>query len=78
LERLHDLARRLGICTEYRGADGKKRRASPEALRAVLRALGLPIEGERDLRAISEHLEEGTCWEPVRVAWEGFPVFLPY
>ena len=55
-ERLSRLARSQGVETSYVDLSGRRRVASPKAIRAVLRALG-----SRPTRRP----------EPVRVAWDG-------
>ncbi|TAH36942.1 MAG: 4-alpha-glucanotransferase [Planctomycetota bacterium] len=54
------LARRHGVATSYRDAQGHLRRATPEALRAVLHALGAGSPPRRPAAV-----------EPVIVAWDG-------
>ncbi|HEV8661711.1 MAG TPA: 4-alpha-glucanotransferase [Candidatus Methylomirabilis sp.] len=75
---LRHLARLYGLQTAYHDVVADRRReASPEALLAVLRALGAPVG---DLRDVPGALREGyeARWqrlcEPVLVAWDGGPV----
>lgn len=71
---LHRLARLYGVQTRYRDVFGRPQRAAPEALLAVLKALGAPLETLRDvpaaLRAYDEAHWARLC-EPVAVAWAG-------
>jgi 4-alpha-glucanotransferase len=73
---LVQLARAWGVDVSYRAYDGSRRRVSPDALVAVLRALGAPVERPEDapdaLRArIAE--QHAILVEPVTVAWDGEP-----
>ncbi len=71
---LNALARSYGIQTRYAGSGGERRDASPEALEAVLRALGAEFESAGELedalweREQQRHLR---LVEPVSVCWEG-------
>lgn len=71
---LRELARLYGVQAAYRRADGRVARASPEALTAVLRALGAglhrPDDAAQALRARRLALARRVL-EPVAVAWEG-------
>lgn len=76
---LRQLARAYGIQVDYTDATGQKRDASPEALIAVLRALGAPIEHEgHAARALRERRQAvwRTVLEPVHVVWDGQPAEL--
>ncbi len=73
---LTDLARSYGVLTSYTDLTGVERAASVEALLAVVRALGAPVERiedvddalrEREARALERIVE------PVVVLWEGDP-----
>jgi 4-alpha-glucanotransferase len=48
---LSRLARMSGIITEFEGADGQPHQAGVDTIRALLEALGTPVDGERDVRA---------------------------
>jgi 4-alpha-glucanotransferase len=48
---LRDLARRAGIAVEWNDFAGRPHVVAPPVLRAVLKAIGLPAEGSRDLSA---------------------------
>lgn len=68
------LARSYGIQTEYSDLEGVRRTASPEALRAVLRSLGVDLEGPREIEdALWEREQERhlRLVEPVTVCWQG-------
>ncbi len=71
---LKNLARAYGIETGYRDFRGHKQEASPEALLAVLKALGAPIEGFGDLDSARREKRQNH-WrrplEPALVAWNG-------
>ena len=83
---LHRLARLHGVQATYRDGCGRWRRTPPDAVRAILRALGAPLggAGPADLRAATAARRRAT-WsrpvEPVVVAWSGrradFPLRLP-
>ncbi len=71
---LRELAGMYGVQTAYVDVDRRRRQASPEALVAVLRALGAGVETPRGvLGALRER--RLTVWrrtiEPVAVAWDG-------
>jgi len=74
LDDLRRLASRYGVATVYTDVMGRRRRAGPEALMAVLRALGAPVEGLRDVRE-ALRIREAASWRqvmpPVGVAWNG-------
>lgn len=79
------LARLYGVELSYIGMGGERRRADPDALRGVLRALGADLSGpggaESAIDARTEELER-TLVEPVHVAWGGslplVPIRLPH
>lgn len=68
------LARAYGVQTAYTDASGRRRRASADAVLAVLRAMGAPVTGRADVAAA---LREREAWlrrpgvSPVLVAWDG-------
>ncbi len=73
---LHQLAHLYGIQTAYYDAVHRRQQASAEALLAVLRALGAPVQSLQDVpTALRERRQ--TLWqrllEPVVVAWNGGP-----
>lgn len=75
LRSLGQLARLYGVITEYRDFTGRTRHASPDALLAVLGALGAPVEGPATnipdaLRLRRQELWRRPC-EPVAVCWTG-------
>ena len=76
---LSRLARLYGVQTAYHDALAQWREASVEALLAVLRSLGAPVNSLADvapaLRARRLALWERSL-EPVAVAWEGKPLAL--
>ncbi len=71
---LEALARRHGVQTRYHDIDGQLRGASSDVLCAVLRALGVPIEGPADaadaLASLDAARPSGFV-APVLVAWDG-------
>ena len=73
---LHRLARLHGVQATYRDGCGRWRRAPPDAVRAILRALGAPLgaAGPADLRAATAARRRATWSRPVApvvVAWGG-------
>jgi 4-alpha-glucanotransferase len=78
-EPLQELARLYGVQTTYDDVDQKQQQANQEALLAVLRCLGAPVERLDD---VPEALRERrlALWrdvlEPAAVAWEGKPLRL--
>ncbi|MDP3939881.1 MAG: 4-alpha-glucanotransferase [Deltaproteobacteria bacterium] len=74
LRTLRALAALHGVETEFRDAFGHRRAATPQALLATLRALGVNVDRARDL-APALDLRQREIWsracEPVTVAWEG-------
>jgi 4-alpha-glucanotransferase len=71
---LESLARAFDVQAGYEDAAGRHRRASDEALVAVLRGLGAPIEHADDAPDALRHEHErhwGRVLEPVHVVWEG-------
>jgi len=74
---LHHLARLWGVQTAYYGFTGRLVQPPPEALVAVLRALGAPVEGLQDIPAALRERRQAVwqqCCEPVILAWDGLPV----
>jgi len=74
---LNALATAHGVQLGYTDVEGRRRTASREALLAVLRCIGAPVEKAADLPgAIRERRH--SLWqrvtEPVVVAWDGEPV----
>lgn len=73
---LHQLARLYGVQTVYYDITGQLRRASPESMVAVLRALGAAMETLSDAPAALRERHQA-LWqrviEPVTVAWGGGP-----
>lgn len=71
---LRRLARLYGVQTSYRDVFGRWRRATPDALLAVLKALGAPLETFRDVPE-AMHERQAAVWkricEPVAIAWDG-------
>jgi len=73
---LEPLARAYGVQTTYYNNGGRRRRARPEAIVAVLRSLGAPIETPADIApALREHRQ--ATWsrvvEPVAIVSAGQP-----
>lgn len=74
---LTQLARLHGVQPYYYDAARQRRAASPDALLALLRALGAPVERAADVRgALERRREESwtTPAEPVHLAWDGRPL----
>ncbi len=70
LSPLHRLARLYGVMPEYRDGFRQLRRPAEEAVLAVLRALGAPVNGRRDIESAIEaalHDRWGQIVEPVAV-----------
>ncbi len=71
---LRTLARDNGVQLSYRDIRGELRRASSDALVAVLRALGSPIASAADAPALLAARDtDAQRLEPVTVAWDGKP-----
>ena len=74
---LHELARLYGVQVAYRDILVRRRRqASPEALLAVLRALGAPVCKLEDVRDAVRERQQALCKgcvDPVLVAWDAGP-----
>lgn len=69
---LHGLAADLGVSTAYRDMNGRLRVASADALVAVLRAVGAPLDRIDDAAGLRRELAaRRTVVEPVSVAWGG-------
>jgi 4-alpha-glucanotransferase len=69
---LQQLATQQGVQLSYSDIAGHTRWAEPEALVAVLRALGLPLEGAADAAdLLHDHDQRPTLLDPVLVAWDG-------
>ncbi len=71
------LARLYGVQPYYIDAGRQRRSASPDAMLALLRALGAPVERPADVAgALARKQEEGwtTPAEPVHLAWDGRPL----
>ena len=68
------LAASYGVQASYVDGTGRRRAASPEAVLAVLRALGAPLDGASELRSARREREAELgrrALDPVVVAWEG-------
>lgn len=76
---LRYLARLCGVETAYRDVTGVRREALPEAVIAVLRALGVAVESPAEagaaIRALRLQKARRAC-EPVTVVWKGSPLRL--
>ena len=71
---LRNLARAYGVETDYRDNNGRCQEASPEALLAVLKALGVPLDHMEDIPGARRERRQaywGQTMEPVIVAWDG-------
>jgi 4-alpha-glucanotransferase len=74
LRGLSELAKRYGLQTAYEDVSGKRRTASPEALKSILRVMGVPVETADDVREALEQTRnnlQNQLVEPVIVAWNG-------
>ncbi len=74
---LAQLARLYGVQPYYYDVARQRRAAGPEALLALLRALGAPVERPADVRgALERRREESwtTPADPVHLAWHGRPL----
>ncbi|GIX47334.1 MAG: 4-alpha-glucanotransferase [Candidatus Tectimicrobiota bacterium] len=73
---LSQLAALYGVQTAYYDVTRRRRQAKPEALLAVLRLLGAPLHGERDL-AEALRARRQALWQrglpPVSVVWASRP-----
>lgn len=70
LGELGPLAEALGVETSYRDTAGELRRATPDAVVAVLAAMGAPVAGADDLSELREHAERAAVrLLPVVVVW---------
>jgi 4-alpha-glucanotransferase len=79
-EALEALARACDVQTAFLDVDGRRRRASPESVVAVLRALGAPIDRVADAPAAlaAEHEERAhALLDPVVLASPGSPATIP-
>ncbi|MBL4684257.1 MAG: 4-alpha-glucanotransferase, partial [Nannocystaceae bacterium] len=80
---LHDLAHEYGIEASYLDIAGQRQYADPDAIVAILAALGAPIAGPDDAQdALAARIRQRWArpLPPVCVAWEGagvLPVRLP-
>lgn len=59
---LRELARDLGVGTDYWGWDGNRRDVDDDTLRAVLAGLGTPVSGDEDIAAVRARRERSR-WE---------------
>src|SRR5690606_11578700 len=76
---LEELARAYGVVREYRNDQGERVSGSRDAVVAALRALGAPLDGERDAEAALAEVRAARAErlaEPVIVAWDGEPASL--
>ena len=77
---LRSLARLHGVQSGYLDMAGHPRHASTDALLAVLRTLGVPVEGMRDVPAAlraARRVRALQVGEPVHVAWQGQATAVP-
>ena len=76
---LYELARQCRVQTSYYDVCGRRQGATPEALLAVLRALGAPVARPGDAAEALRALRQARwrrCCEPVAVVWDGGPAAL--
>jgi 4-alpha-glucanotransferase len=74
---LQKLAQLYGVETSYDDVSGQRQDASPDALFAVLKVLGAPVNGHNDVgQALRERRQNmwRRCLEPVVLAWDAEPV----
>ncbi|MEZ4404176.1 MAG: 4-alpha-glucanotransferase [Kofleriaceae bacterium] len=71
------LARAAGVDVDYLGWRGQPVAARPEALAAVLAALGHDVRDPDAARAAHERARWAEVVPPVLVAWDGGPVHVP-
>jgi 4-alpha-glucanotransferase len=74
---LHQLAQFYGLQLSYYDVSNIRRYASVEALLAVLRSLGAPVETLDDIASAWREKRQAECrriLEPVYVAWSGGPL----
>ncbi len=74
---LHRLAAAAGLQVDWEDAAGDPQRVSDDALRAVLAALGLPAERERDVATSLDRLQAGRPQCRFASADRGQPFLLP-
>ena len=55
-DELHALAEAAGIASQWRDAQGRDQTVAPDAIGAVLEALGLPTGSPEQMREAREHL----------------------
>ncbi|APT58243.1 4-alpha-glucanotransferase [Roseomonas gilardii] len=75
-DELHALAEAAGIALQWRDAQGRDQTVAPEAIRAVLEALGLPAASPEQMREARETLAAQATLPPLCTATAGQPVLL--
>lgn len=74
---LRRLARAVGLMLDWRDATGKRRETTPQTLRHVLGALGLPVASDAELRqSMTTWREAHRVQPPLLTAAPGMPVRL--
>lgn len=74
---LHHLATAAGLQIDWEDAHGRPQRVADEVLVAILSALGLPAESERDMRESLDMLAEREAGDNFRSATIHAPIPLP-
>lgn len=77
---LRRLAEKCGIQSAFIDVGGKRREASPDTLRALLRVCGVPADSDADIAsslAAHKELDQQRCFPPVVVQWDGQPSRVP-
>lgn len=75
-DELHALAEAAGIASQWRDAQGRDQTVAPDAIGAVLEALGLPTGSPEQMREAREHLAAQAALPPLCTATAGQPVLL--
>ena len=76
IEKLAQLARKMGIQTSYVDTEGQRQLASPTALRSILGMWNIAADRPQDVEASlreQQQMEWRMGLEPVLVAWDGKP-----
>lgn len=71
---LSELAKLYGVQTAYEDVSGKRRTASAESLKHILRVMGAPVESAADVQEALHQFrnnQQSRLVEPVIVAWNG-------
>ncbi|MFC7609699.1 hypothetical protein [Teichococcus aestuarii] len=75
---LRRTARAVGLMIDWEDANGRRHQTTPETLRSVLGALGLPADGEGALRDSAARFRAAhRALPPLRTAEPGIDIRLP-